>query len=564
MEEIGLVGSLAAVVGAALVGGGVARLVRLPTMLGYLAAGVVIGPNTPGPSADIDDIQTVADLGVALLMFTLGVRFSLRELAAVRGIAFLGGAVGTALILGAGTLTGLALGLDTSEAIIAGMIASISSTMVALKLLEDRGLLTGPAGRIAVAVALVQDLIVVVYIVGVPVVGGGGESLGEELAIAALTAVAVLASIWVVGSFAVPRVLTRVARSTSRELFLLTVVVLALGTATISFEAGLSVAFGAFLAGLVVSESDYAQRTIAEVFPLREVFAVVFFVAIGMLVDPDVLVDDPGIVLGIAAVAVLGKIVTVSFASAVLGFPPRAIVAGALALANMGEFSFVLATEAVREDVIGPDLDETLLTSVLISIAVSPLLFAAHDRIFTAVQRTPLLGAMISRETELHVPEDAHLANHAVIVGYREAGREVAKVLSARDFHYVVIDEDPGALRALATEDVPYIVGNPALPMVLEQAGLDRARVLVVTTGDPAVVEGIVVTSRDLNPRIDIVAHGAIEEGRHRLHDLGVSQIVHAEFELGMQFVRHTLHRFGVSNAEIQAIVGRRRRDVLR
>lgn len=564
MEELGLVGSLAAVVGAALVGGGIARLLRLPTILGYLAAGVAIGPNTPGPSADIDDIQTVADLGVALLMFTLGVRFSLRELAAVRGIAFLGGAVGTALILGAGTLTGLALGLETSEAIIAGMIASISSTMVALKLLEDRGLLTGPAGRIAVAVALVQDLIVVVYIVAVPVVGGGGENLAAELGIAALTAVAVLAGIWLVGGFAVPRVLTRVARSTSRELFLLTVVALALGTATLSFEAGLSVAFGAFLAGLVVSESDYAQRTIAEVFPLREVFAVVFFVAIGMLVDPNVLVDDPAIVLGIAAVAVLGKLVTVSVASAFLGFPPRAIVAGALALANMGEFSFVLATEAVREDVIGPGLDETLLTSVLISIAVSPLLFAAHDHIFSAIQRTPLLGAMISPQTEVHLPDDAHLANHAVIVGYGEAGQEVAKVLRARDFRYVVIDEDPGALRTLATEDVPYIVGNAALPMVLEQAGLDRARVLVVTTSDPGVVEGIVVTSRDLNPRIDIVAHGAIEEGRHRLRDLGVSQIVHAEFELGMQFVRHTLHRFGVSNAEIQAIVGRRRRDVLR
>ncbi len=564
MEELGLVGSLAAVVGAALVGGGVARLLRLPTILGYLAAGVAIGPNTPGPSADIDDIQTVADLGVALLMFTLGVRFSLRELAAVRGIASLGGVVGTVLILAAGTLTGLALGLETSEAIIAGMIASISSTMVALKLLEDRGLLTGPAGRIAVAVALVQDLIVVVYIVAVPVVGGGGENLGEELGIAALTAAGVLAGIWLIGGFAVPRVLTRVARSTSRELFLLTVVALALGTATLSFEAGLSVAFGAFLAGLVVSESDYAQRTIAEVFPLREVFAVVFFVAIGMLVDPDALVDHPDIVLGIAAVAVLGKLVTVSVASAFLGFPPRAIVAGALALANMGEFSFVLATEAVREDVIGPGLDETLLTSVLISIAVSPLLFAAHDRIFTAIQRVPLLGAMVSPQTEVHLPDDAHLANHAVIVGYGEAGQEVAKVLRARDFRYVVIDEDPGALRTLATEDVPYIVGNAALPMVLEQAGLDRARVLVVTTSDPGAVEGIVVTSRDLNPRIDIVAHGAIEEGRHRLRDLGVSQIVHAEFELGMQFVRHTLHRFGVSNAEIQAIVGRRRRDVLR
>jgi len=564
MEDLGLVGSLAAVVGAALIGGGIARLLRLPAVLGYLAAGVVIGPNTPGPSADVESVQTVANLGVALLMFTLGVRFSLRGLVESRGIAFLGGVVGTLVVLVVGILAALALGLSTSEAIIAGMIVSISSTMVAFRLLEDRGLISGPAGRIAIAVALVQDLIVVAYIVAVPMVGGDGENLAEEIIVAALTVTAVLGGVWIVGSLAVPRVLSRVARSRSRELFLLSVIALALGTATLSFEAGLSLAFGAFLAGLVVSESDYAQRTIAEVFPLREVFAVVFFVSIGMLVDPGTLVDDPEIVLGIAAVAVLGKIVTVSAASALLGFPPRAIIAASLALANMGEFSFVLATEAVREDVIGPGLNEALLTSVVISIAVSPLLFAAQDNIFGAMQRLPLLGRMTARRMEVHVPEDLRLANHAVIVGYKEAGQEVAHMLRARNFRYVVIDEDPGALRTLAEQDVPYIVGNAALPLVLEQAALERARVLVVTTSDPSMVEGIVITSRELNPRIDVVAHGAFEEGRHRLRELGVSQIVNAEFELGIQFVRHTLHRFGLSNAEVQAIVSRRRRDVLR
>jgi CPA2 family monovalent cation:H+ antiporter-2 len=564
MDELGLVGSLAIVVAAALVGGGLARLLRLPTILGYLAAGVAIGPNTAGPSADVTDVQTVADLGVALLMFTLGVRFSLRELVALRGIALLGGVVGTVVILGAGTLMGLALGLDESEAIVVGMITSISSTIVALKLLEDRGLLTGPAGRIAVAVALVQDLIVVVYIIAVPVVGGGGENVGRELGIAALTAIAVLAGVWLIGSFALPRVLTRVARSSSRELFLLTVVALALGTASLSFEAGLSLAFGAFLAGLLVSESDYAQRTIAEVFPLREVFAVVFFVAIGMLVDPGTLVDDPEIVLGVVAIAVLGKIVTVSTASALLGFPPRAIVAAALALANMGEFSFVIATEAVREDVIGPGLDEALLTGVLISIAATPLLFAAHENIFRAMQRSPALSSLTAGRTEDGIPQDVRLAGHAVIIGFGQAAQEVVRVLSARDFKYVVVDEDPGSLRTLASQDVPYVIGNAALPTILELVAVERARVMVVTAGDPGTVEAICMTARELNPRLDIVAHGATEEGRHRLHELGVSQIVYANFELGMQFVRHTLHRFGLTNAEIQVLVSRRRRDVLR
>ena len=564
MEELGLVGSLAVVAAAALVGGGLARLIRLPAILGYLGAGIVIGPNSPGPSADLEDVQTVADLGVALLMFTLGVRFSLRELVEARAIALTGGAAGTLVLLGAGTLTGLALGLETEEAVIIGMIVSISSTMVAFRLLEDRGLISGPAGRIAVAVALVQDLIVVVFIVLVPVVGGGGEDLGEELAVAAATAIAVLAGVWIIGGFAVPLVLSRVAQSRSRELFLLSVVALALGTASLSFEAGLSLAFGAFLAGLVVSESDYAHRTIAEVFPLREVFAVVFFVAIGMLVDPDSLVDDPDVVLAVAAVAVFGKIVTVSAAASLLRYPPRATLAAALALANMGEFSFVLATEAVRENVISPGLDDALLAGVLISIAVSPLLLAAHDHIFAALGRVPGFTRLTSARVEVHVAEDVRLANHAVIVGYGQAGEEVVRVLAARGFRYVVVDEDPRAVRALAAGGVPYIVGDPALPTVLEQAVLDRARVLVVTTGDPARVEAVTRTARELNSRLDVVANAPIAEIRQRLLDLGVSQIVHAEFELGMQFVRHTLHRFGVTNAEIQAIVSRRRRDVLR
>ena len=564
MEDLGLVGSLAIVVAAALVGGGISRLLRLPTILGYLAAGVAIGPNTIGPSADVADVQKVADLGVALLMFTIGVRFSLRELAAARGIALLGGVVGTVLILGSGTLVGLALGLDKGEAIVLGMIASISSTIVALKLLEDSGLLTGPAGRIAVAVALVQDLIVVVYIVAVPVVSGGGDSVGRELAIAASTAIAVLAGVWLIGSFAIPRVLTRVARSSSRELFLLTVVALALGTASLSFEAGLSLAFGAFLAGLLVSESDYAQRTIAEVFPLREVFAVVFFVAIGMLVDPNSLVDDPEIVLGVVIVAVLGKMVTVSVASTLLRYPPRAIVAATLALANMGEFSFVIATEAVREDVIGPGLDGALLTGVLLSIALSPLLFTTRGNIFRAVERSPALSSLTAGRTEDHIPGDVRLAGHAVIIGFGQAAQEVVRVLSARGFSYVVVDEDPGSLRTLASDDVPYVIGNPTLPTILEMVAVDRARVMVVTAGDPGTVEAICISARELNPRLDIVAQGATEEGRHRLNELGVSQIVHADFELGMQFMRHTLHRFGLTNAEIQALVGRRRRDVLR
>jgi CPA2 family monovalent cation:H+ antiporter-2 len=355
--------------------------------------------------------------------------------------------------------------------------------------------------------------------------------------------------------------MARVAESRSRELFLLSVLALALGTASISFEAGLSLAFGAFLAGLVVSESPYAQRTIAEVFPLREVFAVVFFVAIGMLVEPEAIVDSPEIVAVVALVAIFGKVLTVSIAATAFGYSPRATMAAALALANMGEFSFVVATEAGREDLLTSEISDALLTSVLISIAASPLIFAMHERLFEFAGGLPVIGRVTSR-TEVNIAEDTRLANHAVIVGYTPAGEEVARVLGARDFQYVVVDEDPGVLRTLLAEDVPHIVGNPSLPTVLERAELDRARVMVITIRDPGLARAVAVTARQINPRLDIVAQGAVP-GATNLSDVGVSEVVHADLEVGMEFVRHTLHRFGLTNREVQLVVSRRRRDAL-
>ncbi|HUF52360.1 MAG TPA: cation:proton antiporter family protein [Dehalococcoidia bacterium] len=558
MEELGLVGSLAVVAIAAVVGGAAARALRLPTIIGYLAAGIVIGPNTPGPSGDIEEVQTVADLGVALLMFTLGVRFSVRELLKVRGIAFVAGVLGTLLLLGVGFVVGQGLGLSTEESVIAGMMTSISSTMVAFKLLEDRGLITGAAGKIAVAVALVQDLIVVVFIAAVPVIGGEGDGLAEEIGLAIVKAAGVLALVLIVGSFVIPRVLERFSRSRSRELFLLAVLALALGTASLSFEAGLSLAFGAFLAGLVVSESPYAQRTIAEVFPLREVFAVVFFVAIGMLVDPEALVDSPEIVAGIALIAIVGKMVTVSFSAVLFRFPTRAVVASSLALANMGEFSFVLATEAGREGLLGDAASEALLSAVLISMAASPLIFATHERVADLVGRLPGIGSLAAGEA--HIDEDVRLVNHAVIVRYGPAGKEVARVLDARGFQYVIIDEDPGVLRELQDSGTPYIIGNPSLPSVLEQAAVERARILLLTIRDAALARAVALTARQMNPRLDIVAQGDVP-GEAELVNAGVSEVVHGDFEAGMEFVRHTLHRFGLTNQEIQLIINRRRLD---
>jgi CPA2 family monovalent cation:H+ antiporter-2 len=564
MEDLGLVGNLAVVAIAALVGGAIARVLRLPTILGYLAAGLAIGPNTPGFVGDADQVQTVADLGVALLMFTLGIRFSIRELNRVRGVAVLGGLSQIGIMLALGFLLGEALGLTNEQAFVYGSVAAISSTMVALRLLEDRGEIGAPVGRVTVALALMQDLAVVPIIAMIPVIAGEEEDLALELGLAAAKGLALLATVWAVSTFVVPWVFTRVTLARSRELFLLTVVALALGTASVSFLAGLSLAFGAFLAGLLVSESEYAHRTLAEVFPLREIFAVVFFVGVGMLIDPASFLNDTDIVLSLALFGVFAKVVLITAIALLFGYTPRAAIIAGMALGNMGEFSFVIATEALADEIVDARLNGAILAAVLLSIALSPLLFLGQGILLSALRSVPGLRRPFAERVQTYASDTSALVNHAVICGFDGAGQEVARALSTRGFKFLVIDEDPVSIRNLREANIPCILGDPSLPTVLEQAELERARVLAVTLSDAAQSEAVVRMAREINPRLDIVARGGDEESHTRLRQAGAAEVVHADFEVGMEFVRHTLHRFGIPSQEIQALLARRRRDFSR
>ena len=563
MEELGLVGDLAFVAVAAFIGGVVARSLRLPTLLGYLAAGLVIGPHISGLAGDTEQVQRVADLGVALLMFTLGIRFSLRELQNVRWLALVGGLGQISIMIGLGTLLGKAVGLSTGQALLVGSVVSISSTMVALRLLEGKGEIGGPAGSVGIAFALIQDLAVVLLIVMIPVLGADNhDDVLANLGLASAKALGLLVAVWVVGIFLVPRVLGRVTLTRSRELFLLSVVALALGTASVSFLAGLSLAFGAFLAGLVVSESEYAHQTLAEVFPLREVFAVVFFVAAGMLINPASFLDEPQLVWGIAAIGIFGKLLLVTAFAIAFGYSRKAALTAGLALANMGEFSFVLAAEGVKEGIFDADQNGAVLAAVLISIASSPLLLLAREPILKGIRSLPVLGPMMKDPMEVHYSERESLRNHVIVCGFDQAGRELGDVLKQRGFRFVVIDQDPVLIRRLTKQGVPCILGDAALPTVLDQAALAQARVLAVTMPDVSVVQSVLVVAKQLNPRLDVIVRGDSSESLTRLHDAGASEVVKSELEVGLEFVRHTLHRMGVSGQELQALIARRRKDI--
>jgi CPA2 family monovalent cation:H+ antiporter-2 len=491
-------------------------------------------------------------------MFTIGVRLSPQELV---DAGWLVGVVGLAqvafLVLAGAGFSGV-MGLGAKEAFVFGGAAAISSTMIALRQLEDAGEIEAPAGKAAVGISLVQDLAAVPMIVVIPALASGDDPL-PSIGLAAVRGVALVAGVSFVGRFIAPRVLWTTARWRSRELFLLSVLVLALGTASVSSLAGLSLAFGAFLAGLLISESELAHKTLTEVLPLREIFAVVFFVAVGMLVEPESFIDDPGLVLGVVAIGMVGKIAVLAGLALAFGLSARAALTAAIALGQMGEFSFIFASVALEEGLFSERESGALLAGIVLSMAVSPLLFTLRAPLVEVggrMSQPPWVTASgaLSAET----PRE-RLRHHIVVCGYNEAARHV--IGSVRDrFGVVAVHDDLVTVRRLREDGITCILGDPSIPTILEQASVETAQVLVVTVYDARQAQAIVREARRLNERLDIITRGGGEEVTRVLLEAGASRVVEPELEAGLEFLRHTLHRMGLSNMEIQAILRGRRR----
>lgn len=565
-EERQLVIDLIIIIVAATGGGVVASLLRLPTTLGYLVAGLIVANYIPGLAIDVPRLQDIADLGVALLLFSLGIKFSFRQLAELRRVALVGGGAQIVLSIGLGVLVGTALGLDLRASFVIGYAMALSSTMVVLKLLEDRGEVNTLHGRAAMGILLVQDLAVVPMVILIGATAGETDaSLIGELALAAGKALLLLVAAYVLGTRILPLLLFRVAAAGSRELFLLAVLSLALGLAAGSYALGLSLAFGAFLAGLAVSESEFSYQALAEVLPLRDVFATIFFVSMGMLIDPMVLVDDPARVVAIASAVVVGKLVLTTLLVAFAGYPVRSAVLVGLALAQMGEFSFVLAQAGVDEAVVSDDLNSAILMAALVSIMLTPLLLRAGPPALAWAEARPVLGRLLAEPVRVALGDDPDaLRQHVVVCGYGRVGRELVREVMQRNFRCIVVEQNPYLIDELQKLGIPHVYGDAANPVVLDACALDKARVLAVTVPDPAAAQLILSHAKREHPRLDVIARGRAQEDHDALLAAGASEVVHPEFEAGLEFLRHALHRFGVDSLQIQALLARRRRDLYR
>jgi len=564
-HDVPLITTIAAALGLALIMGFVAARLRLPALVGYLIAGIIIGPATPGFVADIELSNQLAEIGVMLLMFGVGLHFSLDDLLAVRRIALPGAivqiAVATLLGIGVTALWGWSL----AAGIVFGLALSVASTVVLLRALESRGVLESVNGRIAVGWLVVEDLVMVLVLVllppfsvwlggnsAIPAEGAGDQSLLITLVFTLGRVSVFIALMLVVGRRLFPWLLWQIARTGSRELFTLCVIAAAVGIAYGSAELfGVSFALGAFFAGMVMRESPLSYRAAEESLPLRDAFSVLFFVSVGMLFDPHVLISEPIHVIVVVAIIVFGKSLAAFFLVLLFRYPLNTALTVSASLAQIGEFSFILANLGVSLGILPTEGQSLILAGAIISIALNPLVFHAVEPAQAWIRSRSKLAQTLERPDDplavLPMTVDLNrLTGQVVLVGYGRVGRRIGEALAANGISFVVAEENREIVEKLRESGVPAVSGDASEATVLIQAHVHRARMLVIATPDTVAVRRMIEIARTVNPRIETVVRTHSEEEAVLLEKENAGKVFLGEHELARSMIQHVLDRYAV------------------
>ena len=563
MHETNLIFTIAVSLGLAFIGGFLAHKLRLSPIVGYLVVGALIGPHTPGIVADTALAAQLAEIGVILLMFGVGMHFSVDDLLAVRKIAVPGAVLQIAVATLLGTGLAMAWGWSLEAGLMLGLALSVASTVVLLRTLEERGMLTSENGSIAVGWLIVEDLAMVLALVLLPALSGfsGGEtgdSLAHQLSDGGLIATLGLTigkvglfvlAMLLVGRRVFPWLLNQVAKTGSRELFTLFVVGVALGIAYGSAHLfGVSFALGAFFAGIVIHESHLSHRAAENALPLQDAFAVLFFVSVGMLFDPSILVEEPWQVLGVVLIILLGKSLAAFFLILALRYPLGTALVVSASLAQIGEFSFILATLGVNLKLLPPEAHSLILAGAMISITLNPFVFHLVDVIERHFKKKSLLtqwevGPMLCKLPMAEAIQQ--LQDHVVLVGYGRVGRVVGDALMQRGIPFVVIEQNRNTVEELHSKGIPALYGDAEAAEILKLANLPKARFFVVTPLDSFQARQLVVSARKVNPDVRIIVRTHSEEERRYLESLGGPLVVMGDPELALTLSGHILKQFG-------------------
>ena len=558
---------LVTVVVAAFLGGVAARALRAPPILGYLAMGMIIGPYVAGRTgddwlqfatvADVDTVHRLAEIGVVLLVFAIGIEISFRGLLSLGKVIILGGLAqitATAALL---TPIGILLGMETNTAIILGMVGALSSTMVVLKTLTDRGELHSLHGRLLTGFLLMQDLIFIVMIAMLPALDGSGGPISvlREAGWGVLKTVVVLGGVVFLGIKVMPTVMSRITVLGSREVFVLMVLAIVFAISGLTNFVGLSAALGAFVAGLLLSESDIGHWALAEVAPLRDIFAALFFASLGMLTDPVFIFHHWAEVLAVIGAAVVIKFVITALIVRVAGYMPSTALLTGVGMGQIGEFSFILVAMAFTLGVVDQSFHSLIVVSAVLTMAAGPPSIAGGTRLINLLSRRFRFLSPY-RIGDSHGEErPRQTSNHVVICGLGRVGSLVAQEMREYNVPFVVVDLDPRTLDEWRASGYPTVLGSSDREEVLRAARVPQAKLLVVTTGDPVSVELTAHQALQLQPKLDIVARvRARSEGEH-LQKMGVQEVVWPEMEAGLEVLRHSLKSYQVPDSLVDRVV---------
>lgn len=568
--ELKLIVEMVTVLGAATAGGFVANRLRQPVLLGYLIGGIAIGPAGLGLVALEGDIQVLAEVGVALLLFALGVEFSLKDLLRMKAIALGGGTLQilSTLLLGAG-LAYFTGAVDTlPKAIFLGAVLSLSSTAVVLKSLIERNEVQTAFGQVMLAILIVQDLGLGVMLAVLPALSQPADSILIAVGAAILKALLFLGASIMAGKWIIPKIVRLVVLTASQELFLLSILVLCLGIAIFTYKLGLGIAMGAFVAGLMISNVEYADHALDRVLPMRDVFATLFFASIGLLIDPGFLLQNAGTLIGLVAFALVGKGLIVATIVYLFQYPLKTAITVGLGINQIGEFSFVLAGVAKKQDIFSDEIYGLTVGTTAATLLLAPFLLKITPFLIRQLSELTWLNQLLRVTPEPKiVGDEAALENHIVVAGYGRVGQTLVRMLYFQGHSILVIDNNEASFATLREQGIPYLFGDAASEVVLEKANLSAAKSMAITLPDPMATRLAVNRALSLAPDLDVTVRAHMNSEIESLYQLGANEVVQPEFEAALEMGAHMLLKLGDTPQAVQQMVNRYRsgryRDIL-
>jgi CPA2 family monovalent cation:H+ antiporter-2 len=536
------------------------RRLMFPSIIGFLATGVLAGPYALAFIKDTHKVEQMAEIGVVLLLFTIGIELSLKELMRIKHLVLWGGSLQVIVTILAVAAVSAVSGFPINQAVFFGFLVALSSTAILMKLLIDSGQADSPHGKMAMGILIFQDLCIVPFMLLTPLLAGGGDGIQGILLVGAKAAAVVLAAHYG-ARFFVPWIFKQVVRARSRELFILTIIFIGLGTAWLTAVAGLSLALGAFIAGLAISESEYSHQALSDIIPFREAFMSLFFISVGMLLDPAVVAKHPLLILSLVGTILIIKTLITTGAAMLLGVPMRIAIIAALSLAQIGEFSFVLSQAGVKYGLLTPDLYQIFLAASIATMGLTPACLKYAGPISDYFVKilphdwTKGKGSLSSNEKPIS------LNDHVIIVGYGVNGKNLARTLNKLQIQHIVIETNPFTVKKEAKKGLHIQFGDASKPEILEHAHIGKARGMVIAISDAATSRRVASLARKMNPSIHIIVRTRYILEVEPLYKLGVNEVVPEEFETSVEILSRVLRNYLVPHDDIERCITEIRSD---